>query len=267
MTNTRRLRPGAVALLAMTMTMTMTMTTMATVPAQADVEALGAEDRKDLALLGEGVVGNALPAPPLEKLEEYLSFGAGEWKYQIVHDKKHGARVRTETYTPLPDRDGMKAWKRTIGDEYVEYLQMHPDGGYGKYAEDDEDVGYQARFVPGIVWPAGVQHGAPHEIASEIQASKFGKPDKVSYTGHMKTKLTYLGAYEVTTPAGTWPAVLLRSAFEIHIGPAKVSDTAYTFYAKGVGKIAEVEALNVSALLVYHSNQKTAKVLSEHPGQ
>ena len=39
----------------------------------------------------------------------------------------------------------------------------------------------------------------------------------------------------------------------------------YTFFAKGVGKVAEIESLNVSALLIYHSNQKIAKVLAEYP--
>ena len=39
----------------------------------------------------------------------------------------------------------------------------------------------------------------------------------------------------------------------------------YSFFAKGVGKIAEIESLRVSAILIYHSNEKTAKVLAEKP--
>jgi hypothetical protein len=226
---------------------------------------LSADDAKVLALLGEGVVGKPLPSPPIGRLEDYLNFGAGEWKYQIVHDKKHGKRVRTESYTAHPDADGKEGWKRTIGDEYVEYLRIHPDGSYTKYAEDDEDVDYGARFVPGVVWPSGIKQGEPTKLKSEIQAHKFSKPDHVSYTGRMESTVTYVGSYQVTTPAGTWPAVLIRSEFDIHIGPAKVTDTMYTFFAKGVGKVAEIETLNVSALLVYHTSQKIAKVLEDYP--
>jgi hypothetical protein len=81
----------------------------------------------------------------------------------------------------------------------------------------------------------------------------------------MDTTITYVGAYEVTTPAGTFPAALIRAEFDIKIGPAKVKDVQYSFIAKGVGKVAEIEALKVSALLVYHSNDKTVKILAEKP--
>jgi hypothetical protein len=69
----------------------------------------------------------------------------------------------------------------------------------------------------------------------------------------------------VTTPAGTWPAALVRAEFDIKVGPAKVTDTAYMFYAKGIGKIAEIETTHVSALLIYHSSTKVAKLLKSYP--
>ena len=46
---------------------------------------------------------------------------------------------------------------------------------------------------------------------------------------------------------------------------ARVKDVQYSFYAKGVGKVAEVEGLKVSALLVYNGHEKTAKVLAKKP--
>ena len=101
--------------------------------------------------------------------------------------------------------------------------------------------------------------------ADLIEAYKIGKPEHISYHGKMKVSLTYVGVYEVTTPAGIWPAALFESDFEIKIGPAHVEDIQYIFLAKGVGKVAEVESLNVSALLVYHSNEKTGKLLVEYP--
>ena len=73
------------------------------------------------------------------------------------------------------------------------------------------------------------------------------------------------GPCDSLTPAGTFPAALMRSEFDIKIGPAKVTDVQYSFFAKGVGKVAEIEALKVSALLIYHSHEKTAKVLAEKP--
>jgi hypothetical protein len=81
----------------------------------------------------------------------------------------------------------------------------------------------------------------------------------------MKSKITYVGCYEVKTPAGTWPALLIRTDYEIEIGPAKVTDTAYMFFAKGVGKVAGIETTKVSAVLVYHSSTRVAKILTSYP--
>jgi hypothetical protein len=44
-----------------------------------------------------------------------------------------------------------------------------------------------------------------------------------------------------------------------------VTDTAYIFLAKGVGKIAEVESTHVSALFIYNTNTKVAKLLTKYP--
>ena len=122
--------------------------------------------------------------------------------------------------------------------EYVEHLKIHPNGDFGKFLEDDVDMGYTSRFLPGVSWLANSKVGTTRKLANKIQAYKTGKPDHISYHGTMDAELSYIGAYEVTTPAGTWPAVLVRTAFKIHIGPAKVSDTMYVFYVKGVDRPA-----------------------------
>jgi len=227
---------------------------------------LDATTARDLELFGEGVVGKAVPAPPLDEISEYFAFGPGGWHYEVVHGRKKAAKkIRVEHYAPVNDSGKPQEWKRTIGDEYVEYFRPHPDGGMEKYAEDDLEVGYGARMVPAITAPAGMKPGETRVIKSELRAYKSSNPDDIKYTGKVETQLTYIGAYEVTTPAGTWPAILVRNAFNVDIGPAKVTDTMYSFYAHGVGKIAEIETQNISALLVYHSKSKIAKVLSAAP--
>jgi hypothetical protein len=220
---------------------------------------------KHLELLGKGVVGKALPAPELTDVRPYLNLGAGTWEYQIVQGGKTGQKVRSETYEKTPDKDGAEVWKRTIGSEYVEYLKFSENHDWGKHLEDDIELSYTSRFVPGMVWLGKTKPGATRTIESKIEAFKTEKPDHISYHGKMTAKLSYVGQYEVNTPAGTWPALLLRSEFDIEIGPAKVQDTMYIFYAKGIGKIAEVETTRISAILIYHSNTKVAKVLTKYP--
>jgi hypothetical protein len=98
-----------------------------------------------------------------------------------------------------------------------------------------------------------------------MKVSTVKAPDHVKYTGKMATTLTYVGAYQVKVPAGSFDAVRVKVDVKLKVGPADVEDTQYTFFAKGVGKVAEIEALRVSAAMIYHSHSKTAKVLVTHP--
>jgi len=226
---------------------------------------LPADVAKDLELFGKGVVGKPVPAADLEDLQGwYLDHLGGNWKYKILSGD-HEGKIRTETIKSIDSRAGQKAWRQTIGKEMAQYLQLQSDGSLGKYGEDDLSVGYGAHFHPGVFLPKGVKPGESKKFHTKVLAYKLGHPDETSYHGKMDTTLTYVGAYEVTTPAGTWPAVLIRGEFDVKIGPAKVKDVAYSFFAKDIGKVAEVEALTVAALLVYHSKDKTAKVLAEKP--
>ena len=83
----------------------------------------------------------------------------------------------------------------------------------------------------------------------------------------MSQVLTYEGAYNVKTPAGTFDAMLIRDDFKIHVGPANVDDLRYGLYVEGVGKVAGIERLHISALMIYHSKDSTPIVLVEHPSQ
>ena len=88
-------------------------------------------------------------------------------------------------------------------------------------------------------------------------------PKEVSHRGYFNMIYTYVGAYEVTVPAGKFHASLFRSEYKGKIGPASVEDVQYRFLAKGVGPVALIEKLDVSAFLVYHDHTKYGKVLVE----
>ena len=224
-----------------------------------------AADAEALALLGDGVVGKAIPAPPMDDLVAWY-MGApsgGEWTYHVIKGKQKAMRV--ESIKPAPDRAGQKAWTQTIGDEFVQDMQVHVDGTLGKYTETDVEMSYVTHFHPGIFLAPGLAPGKTIEAKQKALVYKVGHPDKTAYTGSMDAKLTYVGAYEVNTPAGKFPSILIRAEFDIKVGPATVKDVQYSFFNKGVGKVAEIEALKVSALLIYHSNDKTAKVLAKKP--
>ena len=77
--------------------------------------------------------------------------------------------------------------------------------------------------------------------------------------------LTYIGAYRVTVPAGTFDAALLKWDFKGKIGPASVEDIQPRFVAPEVGMVAAAEKRDVAAFLIYNDNTKVGKVLSQKP--
>jgi hypothetical protein len=239
--------------------------TTANAEAEAKIFPLPPEVAEDLKLFGEGVVGKAVPAKPFSTVENMLNIGPGEWKYKILAGGDDGEKQRTETYEEIEPYNGHKAWKRTLGVQYVEYIHVDSDGNFVKYSEDALDVDYSADFTPGLKVPLDLEPGKTQTIETTITAFKKGKRGKPKFTGKSTAHMTYVGAYEITTPAGTWPAILLQTVFEIKIGPASVSDTTYIFVTPGVGRVAEVEVTNITAVLIYHAHTKIAKVLTEYP--
>jgi hypothetical protein len=54
--------------------------------------------------------------------------------------------------------------------------------------------------------------------------------------------------------------VLIRSSYAGKVGPADVVDGGYVFYAQGVGIVASLERMHVTAFLFYNKRTKTPKV-------
>ena len=57
----------------------------------------------------------------------------------------------------------------------------------------------------------------------------------------------YVGACRVTVPAGTFDAAAFRWHFKGKVGPARIDDLEFAFYAEGVGPVAYIERKDISA--------------------
>ena len=71
----------------------------------------------------------------------------------------------------------------------------------------------------------------------------------------------YVGTYQVTVPAGTFPAVLFRVKCEGRVGPAHTQNTGYNFFAPGVGMVAMILEEDVTAFWLFNIDSTTGKVL------
>jgi hypothetical protein len=103
-------------------------------------------------------------------------------------------------------------------------------------------------------------------VETVVKVYALHDPTHLKYKGQLKVTHTYLGAYEITVPAGKYETVLIRSSYVGKVGPAHVVDGGYTFYARGVGIVASVERMHVTAFLFYDKRTKTPKVLIQRGG-
>ena len=95
----------------------------------------------------------------------------------------------------------------------------------------------------------------------QVNVYDISDPSTVTHTGSLTLTVTYLGRYQVTVPAGTYPAALIKWQYNGQVGPATVSDVEYRFFADGVGPVAAIDKQSVSAFLVYNKDTKFGKVL------
>ncbi len=116
---------------------------------------------------------------------------------------------------------------------------------------------------PGLL--VGLAPGDAHSSSIAVQVSDLSSPEVVSHKGMLDVTYSYLGAYKVTTPAGAYDAALIKWAYKGKIGPAKVDDTQYRFFAEKVGMVASVDKLDVSAFLLYQHHSKSGKLLAQAP--
>ena len=122
-------------------------------------------------------------------------------------------------------------------------------------------------IMPGIHPTAIVSPRAElgDNVTIGVKVYDLSDPQEVSHSGSLNLEYSYVGAYKVTVPAGSYDAALLRWVYDGSVGPASVKDTQYRFVAKDVGVVASVEKKKISALLLYHDNSNTGRLLLKAP--
>jgi hypothetical protein len=232
--------------------------------AAADTIPLPGSDRTALdQLLGSGVIGDPVDAGPLAAAD--IPLRAGTWTYQVVAGKKKG-QSESDVMSQL-ERDASGAsWKLAVGTNDVAFIQVGDDQSIAIVSEQDTDQGVITRFTPAEpIVTAGMSPGDSKQVTIGVKVYDLSSPDEVSHSGSLDLEYSYVGAYKVTVPAGSYDAALLRWVYDGSVGPASVDDTQYRLIAKDVGIVASIEKKKISALLLYHDNSNTGRVLEKAP--
>jgi hypothetical protein len=131
-------------------------------------------------------------------------------------------------------------------------------------SDQDSEQGVLTRYSPPEpLLIAGMNAGDTREMKIDVKVYDLDDPADVEHKGTLDLTLTYVGAYKVTVPAGTFDAALLRWEYKGKVGPATIEDIQARFVAPNVGVVAMANKRDIAAMLVYNDHSKIGKVLQQ----
>ena len=220
-------------------------------------------DRAQLdALLGKGVVGEALPSAPLESTASYLPRHGRTLTYQVVMQGKQPT-IEIHEIAETTDPAFKPGWHYSVSDVGEMYIQKDPVGRGFTIAEKDLDNKVLSRFTPGDpLLLTGLRPGQSVTSSHTVEVYDLSNLNQVSHSGSLDVTYSHLGTFRVTVPAGTFDAALVKWSYSGKIGPANIKDSQYRFLAPNVGMVAMIQIRSISALLIYNDHTKRGKLLA-----
>jgi len=231
--------------------------------AQTPPRALPGEDRSELEkYLGTGVVGDPVAAPPLGTVADY--FGSSDkvqFTFQAMQGKEAGTTVVGRFVWGQSQGDS-RGWQYDAGGRTVLFGRATKSGNLEVVSSLDREQGVTSRYSPAEpMLVAGLKPAETRRLKIAVSVFDLANPKKETHSGSLDVTYSYIGAYAVTVPAGKFDASLLKWVYTGKVGPASVSDVQYRFVAKGVGVVAMIEKIDVSAFLLYRDNTRIGRVL------
>jgi hypothetical protein len=224
------------------------------------------EDRQAIEqYLGNGIVGQAIPAPPITDTTRYLLPESGARTYRLVAGPDKG---KTERHQPsqIKREGGATTWRYDAGGKFIYFVTAKADGDYVVTGVTDTDKGAITQYSPAEPFMLqGLAAGQGRNEKLGVKVFDLSNPNEQTHEGSIDVNYRYLGAYKVKVPAGSFDAVLMKWTLKGKIGPASLDDSQYRFFAPDVGIVAAVEQLDVSAVLIYNRHSKVARVLAAKP--
>ncbi len=213
--------------------------------------------------LGQGIVGKAVEAPVIDEPAEYMVLQPGVWTYHLVGGHA-GSPYEIEELGRIGRAAEHGSWSRRVGNRAVSYLDVDEQGSVRRACHQDSKEAVMSRFdPPEYVLVKGMRPGESKTVEIKVQVMDITKPDKVKYKGKLTLTYTYVGAFEVTVPAGRYETILVSEEYKGKVGPAKIEDHQCTFLAKGIGKVASIEQQSISAMFFYHKDTRCGRLLVE----
>jgi hypothetical protein len=234
--------------------------------AQGVVLQLTPQDQQNItAQLGPNVVGAALPSQTITDPSAYFPLQEKSQTFQVVAGP-HAGTVQTLGLWRARRPGGRMAWRFQLTPSLNGFMRETQDGDIIMAALTDAGEGVVVVTTPANPFvPKGIQPGEARTYSQQVSVNYLDDPSDQKYSGTINGTYTYLGTYQVTVPAGTFPAVLFRVSCEGKVGPAHTQNTGYNFFAPGVGMVAMILEEDVTAFWLFNIDSTTGKVLMSKP--
>jgi hypothetical protein len=230
--------------------------------AQGIVLPLPPDDQQNLTtVLGQGVVGAALPSNPIGDPSVFFPLSERAPTYQVTAGRNAG---NTQTLGLAKKRrpGGTSAWRYLLSPTLAGFIRQTPAGDLVMPALSDSSENVVVVTTPANPFiPKGMQPGETRSYSQQVAVNYLDDPTDQRFSGSLTADYTYVGTYQVTVPAGTYSAVLFRVKCHGRVGPADTHNTGYTFFAPGVGVVAIVMQEDVEAFWIYNIDTTSGKVL------
>ena len=214
------------------------------------------------AQLGTGVVGQALPSVPIADPLVYFPLQERAANYLVTAGPNAG-KTQTLKVTKRQRPGGQIAWRAGLSPSQAGFIRQTPEGDLMMPAVSDSDHDVIVISTPANPFLLkGMKPGETRTFTQTVSVNYLDDPSRQDYSGTMNGAYTYVGTYQVTVPAGTYQAILMRLKYEGKVGPAHTQDTAYYFFAPQVGVVAMISQEDVEAFWIIHIDTKMGKVLA-----
>ena len=221
-----------------------------------------ADQQRITALLGPGVVGKALPSEPIADSSVYFPLQNRELHYQVTSGQNAG-KTQALGLGQARRPGGREGWRFQVSPTISGFIRRTEEGDLLMPAVVDGGEGVVIVTTPANPFVLrGMKPGESRSFTQQVAVNHLDDPSDLDYSGSLAGTFTYVGTYQVTVPAGTFPAVLFRLAVDGKVGPAHTQDTAYYFFAPKTGVVAMITQEDATAFWLIHIDSSSGKVLS-----
>jgi hypothetical protein len=182
--------------------------------------------------------------------------------YQVTAGRDTG-KTQTLGLTKVRRPNAESAWRFQFSPWLAGFLHQTPEGDLIMPAVGDTGDGVVVVTTPANPFVVkGMKPGETRYYVQQVVVYALDDPADQEYSGSLNGSYTYLGAYQVIVPAGTYESVLFRLKCEGKVGPAQTHDTAYYFFAPGKGVVAMINQEEATAFWFIHIDTTSGEVLT-----